>query len=92
MEGLGTRTTSPLPPQSSTDGAMGALTSWVLAHKRSVIGLWIVVVIAALVALGPAGNALSDEFSIPGREGFETNKVWLRSTGRVAMPRQSCPW
>jgi RND superfamily putative drug exporter len=53
---------------------MGALTGWVLGHKRLVVGLWLLVTIAALVALGPAGSALSDEFSVPGREGFETNK------------------
>jgi RND superfamily putative drug exporter len=53
---------------------MGALTGFVLRHKRLVVGLWLVVWVAAVVALGPAGNALSDEFSIPGREGFETNK------------------
>jgi putative drug exporter of the RND superfamily len=28
-----------------------------------------------VAALGPAGSALSDQFSIPGREGFETNEA-----------------
>jgi RND superfamily putative drug exporter len=53
---------------------MAALTGWVLSHKRLVLGLWLVVWIAAVAALGPAGNSLSQQFNVPGREGFETNK------------------
>ena len=54
--------------------AMTALTRWVLDHKRLVLGLWLAVTIAAFAAIGPAGSALSQQFSVPGREGFETNK------------------
>jgi RND superfamily putative drug exporter len=53
---------------------MTVLTNWVLSHKRVVLGLWVVVTIAAFGAIGPAGSALSQQFSVPGREGFETNK------------------
>ena len=53
---------------------MAALTSWVLKHKRLVLGLWLVVTVAAFAAVGPAGKALSQQFNVPGREGFETNK------------------
>jgi putative drug exporter of the RND superfamily len=53
---------------------MTPLTEWVLAHKRLVVGFWIVVTIAAFAAIGPAGEALSEEFTVPGREGFETNR------------------
>ena len=53
---------------------MAALTGWVLSHKRLVLGLWLVIWIAAVAALGPAGNSLSQQFNVPGREGFETNK------------------
>jgi RND superfamily putative drug exporter len=50
------------------------LTRWVLLHKRLVTAFWIVVAIAAFGAVGPAGDALSEEFSVPGREGYETNR------------------
>jgi RND superfamily putative drug exporter len=50
------------------------LTRWVLDHKRTVFGLWLVVTVAAFAAIGPAGSALSQEFGVPGREGFETNR------------------
>jgi RND superfamily putative drug exporter len=53
---------------------MNVLTRFVLAHKRLVLGLWLAVTIVAFAAIGPAGSALSQEFGVPGREGFETNK------------------
>jgi RND superfamily putative drug exporter len=53
---------------------MTAITRFVLDHKRLVVSFWLAVTIAAFAALQPAGNALSQQFSIPGREGFETNK------------------
>src|SRR5215212_1284121 len=53
---------------------MNALTCFVLDHKRLVVAFWVAVTIAAFAAIGPAGSALSQQFNIPGREGFETNK------------------
>jgi RND superfamily putative drug exporter len=54
---------------------MTPLTEWVLAHKRLVVGYWTIVTIAAFAAVGPAGDALSEEFNtVPGREAFETNR------------------
>ena len=72
MEGRSTSTDA----SSSRDGAgaMAALTGFVLKHKWLVLAGWLVVLIAAFAAVGPAGSALSQQFSIPGREGFETNK------------------
>ena len=72
MKGRGAHTAG--DSQDSGSGSMAALTDWVLSHKRLVLGLWLVVWIAAVAALGPAGSSLSDQFSIPGREGFETNQ------------------
>ena len=88
MKGRRTRSRALLPPQDSERGAMGALTGWVLGHKRLVVGLWLLVTVGAFAAIGPAGNALSDEFSIPGREGFETNKelAEIYGTGGDAAP------
>jgi putative drug exporter of the RND superfamily len=53
---------------------MNGLTRFVLGHKRLVLGFWLTVIVVAFAAIGPAGSALSQEFSVPGREGFETNK------------------
>jgi putative drug exporter of the RND superfamily len=53
---------------------MEVLTRFVLGHKRLVLGLWLAIVIAAFAALQPANDALSQQFNVPGREGFETNQ------------------
>ncbi len=53
---------------------MSSLTSWVLAHKRTVIAFWVVLTIAGIAAAGPATDALEPEFSVPDKEGWETNE------------------
>jgi putative drug exporter of the RND superfamily len=50
------------------------LTRAVLAHKRLVVLSWLAVTVVALASVGPAGNALNQQFSVPGREGFEANR------------------
>jgi len=52
---------------------MSSLTRWVLAHKRIVVGCWLALTIAGVAAAGPASNALTPEFSVPDKEGWETN-------------------
>ena len=52
---------------------MASLTRWTLAHKRIVALLWVVLTVAGLAAAGPASDALEDEFSVPNKEGWETN-------------------
>src|SRR5919108_6194424 len=53
---------------------METVTSWVLRHKRLVVGFWIAVTLAAVAAIDPATKALSQQFPVPGQEGFETNR------------------
>jgi RND superfamily putative drug exporter len=53
---------------------MNVLTRFVLAHKRLVVGCWLAVTIAAFAAIGPAGTSFAQRDTLPGREGFETNK------------------
>jgi putative drug exporter of the RND superfamily len=86
MEGRSTRIEA--SAQSSGSGSMAALTGWVLRHKRLVLGVWLAVTIAAFAAVGPAGSSLSQQFSIPGREGFETNRelVEIYGTGGDVAP------
>ncbi|HEX6116421.1 MAG TPA: MMPL family transporter [Solirubrobacterales bacterium] len=54
---------------------MSALTRWVLAHKKTVVIAWVVLAIAGMAAAGPASEALEAEFSVPDKEGWETNQV-----------------
>ena len=52
---------------------MSSLTRWVLAHKRIVVVAWVVLTIAGIAASGPASKAMNQKFSVPGKEGWETN-------------------
>jgi RND superfamily putative drug exporter len=52
---------------------VSSLTRWVLAHKRTVVGFWLLLTIVGIGAAGPASDALSQKFSVPGKEGYETN-------------------
>jgi RND superfamily putative drug exporter len=52
---------------------MSSLTRWVLAHKRTVVITWVVLAIAGVMSAGPASDALEPEFSVPKKEGWETN-------------------
>ena len=54
---------------------MGSLTRWVLAHKRTVVISWILLTIAGIMAAGPASKALDQKFSVPNKEGWETNQA-----------------
>jgi putative drug exporter of the RND superfamily len=47
-------------------------TRWVLAHKRIVVIGWIVLTIAGIAAAGPASGRLTNDSSVPDREGWET--------------------
>ena len=53
----------------------------VLRHRRLVLVAWVVVLVAGLPNLSRATGAFSQEFSVPGREGFETNAGILRLYG-----------
>jgi RND superfamily putative drug exporter len=54
---------------------VSSITRWVLAHKRTVILTWVVLTIAGIAAAGPATDALEPEFSVPNKEGWETNQL-----------------
>jgi RND superfamily putative drug exporter len=68
---------------------VSSLTRWVLAHKRTVVLTWIVLTIAGVAAAGPATDALDPEFSVPNKEGWETNveiAKHYRGTGGDTAP------
>jgi RND superfamily putative drug exporter len=54
---------------------VASLTRWVLAHKKTVVVSWIVLTIAGIMAAGPASKALDQKFSVPNKEGWETNEA-----------------
>jgi putative drug exporter of the RND superfamily len=54
---------------------VSSLTRWVLAHKKTVVISWIVLTVAGIMAAGPASKALDQKFSVPNKEGWETNET-----------------
>ncbi len=54
---------------------MSSLTRWVLAHKKTVVISWVLLTIAGIMAAGPASRALDQKFSVPNKEGWETNEA-----------------
>jgi putative drug exporter of the RND superfamily len=68
---------------------MTALTRWVLAHRKLVVAFWLLVTIVGIATAGPATRAMNQKFSVPGREGWETNVQIQRlyhGTGGNAAP------
>jgi putative drug exporter of the RND superfamily len=54
---------------------VSSLTRWVLAHRRTVVLSWLVLTLVGVAAAGPASDALEPEFSVPGKEGWETQRL-----------------
>src|SRR5262245_2950491 len=54
---------------------MSSLTHWVLAHKRAVVVFWLLLTVAGIAVAGPAADALRPGYSVPGKEGWETNEA-----------------
>ncbi len=67
---------------------MTTVTRAVLAHKRLVAAFWIVVLIVGMATVSQSTKSFSKAFSVPGREGFETNSQILRlvHTGGRSAP------
>jgi putative drug exporter of the RND superfamily len=49
------------------------ITRWVLAHKRIVVLTWIVLTVVGIATVNQATKAMDQKFSVPGKEGWETN-------------------
>ena len=68
---------------------MASLTRWVLAHKRIVVAFWIAATVAGVFSAGPATRALTQELSVPDKEGSVTNVEIAKrygGTGGEAVP------
>jgi RND superfamily putative drug exporter len=63
---------------------IGAISRFVLAHKLVVVVFWAVVTVVAIATVSSSVGALSQDFSVPGREGAETNQAILATYGNGA--------
>jgi putative drug exporter of the RND superfamily len=60
---------------------MTSLTRFVLRHRLAVAVCWLVVTLVGIASIGRATSAFSDQYSVPGREGYQTNTAISRMLG-----------
>jgi RND superfamily putative drug exporter len=68
---------------------MASFTRWVLAHRKLVVAFWILLTLVGIGTSGAATKAMNQKFSVPGREGWETNVTiakLYKGTGGNAAP------
>ena len=71
---------------------MNSLTRFVLDHKRLVLGVWLVVTIAAFAAIGPAGSSCRSSSTSPDARASRRTVSSPPSTAPAVTSRRSCPW
>src|SRR5437588_12380103 len=59
--------------RTSEGSAIASITRWVLAHKRLVVAAWLLITVVGIATVGSSTSSFSKTFSVPGREGFQTN-------------------
>jgi RND superfamily putative drug exporter len=64
---------------------MARWSQWVLAHKRLIVGFWLVAILVGGAASSKVGAKLSQEFSLPGQPGHEANVAILRDYGNGGL-------
>jgi RND superfamily putative drug exporter len=52
---------------------VSSITRWVLAHKRIVVLFWVLTTVVGIATVNKATQAMDQKFSVPGKEGWETN-------------------
>jgi RND superfamily putative drug exporter len=52
---------------------VSSITRWVLAHKRIVVLFWVLLTVIGIATVNQATKAMDQKFSVPGKEGWETN-------------------
>jgi putative drug exporter of the RND superfamily len=67
---------------------MTSLTRFVLRHRLAVAVFWLAVTLVGIATAGRATSAFSDQYSVPGREGYQTNTTIrdLFGTGGDSAP------
>jgi putative drug exporter of the RND superfamily len=56
---------------------MTRITQWALRHKRLVVLIWLLLTIAGMASAQKATAALSEQYSIPGKQSYQVNSAIL---------------
>ena len=65
---------------------MERLSRLVVRHRRWIFAFWLLMLLAGGASAGQLSSRLSFDFSLPGQEGYETEKALVASYGTVAEP------
>ena len=57
------------------------LTDWVLTHRRFVVAFWLAAAVAGAASASSATHALSQRSALPGKSGYEANRLIQRLYG-----------
>jgi putative drug exporter of the RND superfamily len=68
-------------PRTAHAGTLPGLTRFVLRHARLVAVFWLIVTVAGIASVASATSSFSDQYSVPGREGYQTNAAITRAFG-----------
>ena len=68
-------------PHTTDAGAVARIARFALRHRRLVVAFWTILALAGIASAGHAFDAFSDQFSVPGRPGYETNAAIQRAFG-----------
>src|SRR5436309_2954779 len=60
-------------PRKTEGKHVAPITRWVLAHKRIVTVFWVALTLVGIASASSATKAMDQKFSVPGKEGWETN-------------------
>ncbi len=59
----------------SESNPMATVTRWVLGHKKLVVGIWVVLALAGIAAMGPADKSFEQQFSVPGEASTANSEI-----------------
>src|SRR5215831_71412 len=67
--------------QDRKEHSMASLTRFSLSHRRLVVFVWLLVAVVGIASASKVTKAFSDQYTVPGREGYETNTAIARAFG-----------
>jgi hypothetical protein len=91
-EAASERPTTEARRRGRIDAMIVSITRWSLAHKRLVVLVWLTVTAIGIGSAGAATKALSDQYSVPAREGYQTTAPSRRRSEPAATALHSSRW
>jgi RND superfamily putative drug exporter len=79
---------SPITSHAADTSAIARLARFVLAHRRLVVLVWVLLLPAGIYGAAHISKRLSTDFSLPGQPGYETAQKITHFTATAGTPLQ----